>query len=125
MILVELFKVFLLKFKHEASNCLINFNSMMKTRFGKFVKRICTNNDGNFISNDMQKFYNEHGILLETICPPTPQKIYRVVERKNRHFLETARALRFEANLPKGFLGGCVLTTIFICNTKFQVYLLR
>ncbi|KAD4887930.1 hypothetical protein E3N88_20003 [Mikania micrantha] len=36
------------------------------------------------------------------MCPHTPQQ-NGVVERKHRHLLETARALRFEAYLPKDF----------------------
>ncbi|KAJ9566378.1 hypothetical protein OSB04_002344 [Centaurea solstitialis] len=55
------------------------------------------------------------GILLETTCPHTPQQ-NGVVERKHRHLLETARALRFEANLPKVFWGECVLTAAYIIN---------
>ncbi|GKC43676.1 retrovirus-related pol polyprotein from transposon TNT 1-94 [Tanacetum coccineum] len=107
--------VFLLKFKHEASSCLMKFHTMIKTQFGKSVKRICTDNGGEFTSNDMLEFYNDHGILLETSCPHTPQQ-NRVVERKHRHLLETARALIFEANLPKRFWGECVLTATFIIN---------
>lgn len=32
------------------------------------------------------------------------------------HLLETARALRFEANLPKRFQGECILTVFYIIN---------
>lgn len=55
----------------------------------------------------MADFYAKQGILLETTCPHTPQQ-NGVVERKHRHLLETARALMFEANLPKRFLGECI-----------------
>ena len=48
---------------------------MIKTQFGKPVKIICTDNGGGFTSNDMQRFYNEREILLETTCPHTPQKM--------------------------------------------------
>ena len=107
--------VFLLKFKHEASNCLINFHTMVKTQFGKPIKRIRSDNGGEFTSNEMKEFYNNHGILLETSYPRTPQQ-NGVVERKHRHLLETARALMFEASLPKRFWGECVLTSAFLIN---------
>ncbi|GJZ65658.1 integrase [Tanacetum coccineum] len=54
------------------------------------------------------------GILLETICPHTPQQ-NKVIERKHRH-IEVARSLRFEANLPKRFWGECILTATYITN---------
>ncbi|MFS7957032.1 putative RNA-directed DNA polymerase [Helianthus anomalus] len=94
--------LFLLKFKHEASTSLKFFHKMVKTQFGKDIKKIRCDNGGEFISNDMLQFYKENGILLETTCPHTPQQ-NGVVERKHRHLLEVARALRFEANLPKRF----------------------
>uniref|UniRef100_A0A251TBB6 Putative ribonuclease H-like domain, Reverse transcriptase, RNA-dependent DNA polymerase n=1 Tax=Helianthus annuus TaxID=4232 RepID=A0A251TBB6_HELAN len=39
-----------------------------------------------------------------------------VFERKHRHLLDTARALRFEEKLPKRFWGECVLTAAYIIN---------
>lgn len=99
--------VYLLKHKHEASTCLIDFYNMVKTQFEKGIKRIRCDNGGEFVSNNMNEFYREHGIVLETSCPRTPQQ-NGVVKRKHRHLLEIARALRFEANLPTTFWGGGV-----------------
>lgn len=47
----------------------------------------------------LSRFFLESGILHETFCVHTPQQIGRV-ERKHRHILIVARALRFQANLP-------------------------
>ncbi|KAI3719915.1 hypothetical protein L6452_20821 [Arctium lappa] len=107
--------VFLLKFKHEASKHLMNFHKMIKNQFDRSIKKIRCDNGGEFTSNDMLNFYNEEGIKLETSCPHTPQQ-NGVVERKHRHLLETARALRFQANLPKRFWGECILTATYIIN---------
>ncbi|KAD7479992.1 hypothetical protein E3N88_03128 [Mikania micrantha] len=63
----------------------------------------------------MLEFYANQGIVLETTCPHTPQQ-NGVVERKHRHLLETARALRFEANLPIKFWGECILTATYLIN---------
>ena len=63
----------------------------------------------------MLEFYSEKGMLLETTCPHTPQQ-NGVVERKHRHLLETARALRFGAKLPKQVWGECVLTAAYVIN---------
>ncbi|XP_076952355.1 uncharacterized protein LOC143626062 [Bidens hawaiensis] len=63
----------------------------------------------------MCNFYTEHGILLETTYPHTPQQ-NGVVERKHHHLLETARALKFEAKLPTRFWGECIMMTAYIIN---------
>ena len=93
---------FLIKHKHEVGLHLINFHEMVKTQFGKDIKRIRCDNGGEFISIKMFDFYAKKGIVLETTCPYTPQQ-NGVVERKHRHLLETACALLFQANLPKTF----------------------
>ncbi|KAJ0810676.1 putative RNA-directed DNA polymerase [Helianthus annuus] len=107
--------VYLLKHKFEASTCLMHFHKMVKTQFEKNIKRIRCDNGGEFISNKMVNFYDEEGIMLETTCPHTPQQ-NGIVERKHRHLLDTARALMFEAKLPKRFWGECVLTATYIIN---------
>ncbi|GKA31226.1 putative RNA-directed DNA polymerase [Tanacetum coccineum] len=107
--------VYLLKQKHEASMCLKAFHKMVQVQFEKNIRRIRCDNGGEFISNQMMEFYANQGIILETSCIHTPQQ-NGVVERKHRHLLETARALRFEANLPTRFWGECVLTAAYVIN---------
>ncbi|KAD6119214.1 hypothetical protein E3N88_10485 [Mikania micrantha] len=88
---------------------------MVKTQFQKKIKCFRCDNGGEFTSNAMKAFYNDKGITLETTCPHTPQQ-NGVVERKHRHLLEVARALRFEAGLPIKFWGECVLTAAYVIN---------
>ena len=107
--------VFLLKHKDEASSCLIDFYKMVKTQFEKNIKKIRCDNGGEFTSNKLMNFYADQGIILETTCPHTTQQ-NGVVERKHRHLLETARALKIQAHLPARFWGECILTATYIIN---------
>lgn len=75
---------------------------MVRNQFGKGVIRIRTDNGVEFQSRCLLDYYSENGILLETSCTDTPQQ-NGVVERKHRHILDVARALRFEAGLPIEF----------------------
>lgn len=81
----------------------------------KHIKRIRRDNGGEFTSNFMSDFYNKECILLETTCPHMPQQ-NGVVEKKHRHLLEIAHAIRFQANIPKRLLGECILTAACIIN---------
>lgn len=96
--------VYLIKHKSDASKSLVTFYNMINIQFGKRIKKIKSNNGGEFVSNSMHDFYAEKGIFLETSCINTPQQ-NRVVKKKHGHTLQIARALRFGANLPIKFWG--------------------
>jgi len=107
--------VFFIKEKSEASKFLKNFCLMIKTQFGKCVKVIQSDNGAEFTSGPMKQFYGEEGIIHQTSCTDTPQQNGRV-QRKNRHILNVARALCFQANLLLEFWEECVLTATYLIN---------
>ena len=55
----------------------------------------------------------QNGILHQTSCVDTPSQ-NGVAERKNRHFLEIARALLFQMQVPKHFSANAVSTAYFV-----------
>ena len=79
------------------------------------MKIIRSDNGLEFLSRPMKQFYQQKGIVHQTTCIDTPQQNGRV-ERKHRHILNVARALRFQAHLPINFWGESVLTAAYLIN---------
>ena len=56
-----------------------------------------------------------HGILHQSSCAYTPQQ-NGVVERKNRHLVETARSFLLHHKVPQCFLGDAILDACYLIN---------
>jgi hypothetical protein len=100
-------------FKSETQSLLRSFFSWVKTQFNRGVKILRSDNGAEFLS--MESYFNEHGIIFHHTCPYTPQQ-NGVVERKHRHLLNVARALRFQANLPLKYWGESIQTACYLIN---------
>jgi len=74
-----------------------------------------TDNGSEFIQSVCLQLFGSRGILHQRSVVKTPQQ-NGVVERKHRHLLDTARALRFQAGFPKSFWGECILAATHIIN---------
>lgn len=105
--------VYLMGAKSEVGKIIRNFFAMASTQFHKKVKCIRSDNGTEFTC--LEKFFQEQGTLFESSCVGTPQQNARV-ERKHRHILNVARALRFQASLPFDFWGECILTAGYLIN---------
>ena len=107
--------VFLLALKSDVIVVLKQFLSMIKTQFGNIVKVFRSDNGGEFFNTNCSELFTSNGILHQSSCPHTPQQ-NGVVERKHRHVLETARAIKIQSNLPDKFWGECVEVAVYIIN---------
>ncbi|GJT64366.1 retrovirus-related pol polyprotein from transposon TNT 1-94 [Tanacetum coccineum] len=92
----------------------------LERQFNKQVKVVRSDNGTEFIC--MDDYFRKHGIVHETSCVGTPQQNGRV-ERKHRHILNMARALRFQSNLPIEFWGECILAVGYLINRTPSVVL--
>ncbi|XP_022871982.1 uncharacterized protein LOC111391071 [Olea europaea var. sylvestris] len=107
--------IYLIKTKAEVYTRLTSFIAMIDKQFGKAIKQIHSDNRTEFTNHNFQLFCQQNGILTQFSCVATPQQ-NGVVERKHRHILEAARALRFQANLLIKFCGECILTAVYLIN---------
>ncbi|CAL8990607.1 unnamed protein product [Prunus brigantina] len=105
--------LFLMTHKSETQNILKSFVTFAHTQLHATVKAIRVDNGSEFLS--MRDFFQTQGIEYQRTCVYTPQQ-NGVVERKHRHMLIVARALRFQSHLPLSFWGECVLTAVYLIN---------
>jgi len=105
--------IFLMRHKSETQSILKIFFRYVFTQFEAHIKIFRSDNGGEFIS--LRTFFHNNGVIFQRSCVYTPQQ-NGVVERKHRHILQVARALRFQAHLSTQFWGECALTATHIIN---------
>ncbi|CAM8886686.1 unnamed protein product [Rhodiola kirilowii] len=106
---------FLMKYKSETADHLINFYLMVKTQFEQSIKAVRSDNGAEFLSAKVTQFLQSQGCMQQTSCTYSPQQ-NGIVERKHRHLLEVARALKLQSKVPDFLWGDCVLTATYIIN---------
>ncbi|XP_019232805.1 PREDICTED: uncharacterized protein LOC109213460 [Nicotiana attenuata] len=100
--------IFFLHLKSDVITVLKNFIVMVKTQFGRMVKCFRSDNSSEFFNHNCTTLFQMHGIIHQSSCPHTPQQ-NGVVERRHKHVLETARAIRFQGHLLRCLCGySCV-----------------
>ena len=95
--------IFQIKCKSEIPKIFMHFVNLVENQLSLKVKVIRTDNADQLTKGEALKFYLTHGIRQQTNCTDTPQR-NGVVERKQRHILETARCLFFN-QIPNEILG--------------------
>lgn len=103
--------------RHKSEVCEIFpiFWHMVSTQFSLPVKTIRSDNGGEYLNSELLRFFHTKGILHETTCPHTPQQ-NGVAERKNRHILETTRALLIGAHVPQNYWVDVVTYAVYLIN---------
>ncbi|WZZ35042.1 hypothetical protein YC2023_018443 [Brassica napus] len=92
-----------------------NFQTYVTNHYHAKIKILRSDNGGEYTSYAFKSHLSHHGILHQTSCPYTPQQ-NGVAERKNRHLMEVARSLMFQANVPKRFWSDAVATACYLIN---------
>lgn len=118
--------VYLIERKSDYLGNLMKFEEHVVTQFKGKLKVIRSDNALEFADKACKEYFAKKGITHQTSCLYTTQQNTRV-ERKHRHVLEVAGALRFQYGLSLSFWGDCVLTAVHIINKlpnatlKFEV----
>lgn len=92
--------LYFLKQKSEVLEKFIDFKNMMENQMNAKIKIFRTDNGGEYVGKEFEKFCRLSGIEHQLTAPHTPQQ-NGVAERMNRTVIEKARCLVFDANLNK------------------------
>lgn len=107
--------VHLLQLKSETLVAVKHFLIMIKTQFNAHVKVVRSDNGTEFFNSQCMSMFQDLGIIHQSSCVHTPQQ-NGVVERKNRHILNVAKAIRFESHMPLKYWGKCVVAAVYLLN---------
>ncbi|XP_049358902.1 uncharacterized protein LOC125823596 [Solanum verrucosum] len=90
--------------KNIQHELLKDFIALIKNQFGLPVKTLRSDNGSEFFNSSVNNLLASQGIIHQSSCAYSSQQNGKV-ERKHRHILEMARALRFQSSLPIYFWG--------------------
>ena len=101
--------------KSQVSHIRKTFYHYIQNQFQTSIKTTRSDNVSEFLGKKCISLFQQFNIVHQLSMPYTPQQ-NSVVERKHRHLLDTARAIKIHANLPNSFWGECVLTATYLIN---------
>ena len=113
--------LYLLTNKDEVFTVFCSFHTMTQTQFSAKLRVFSFDNGTEYMNRQFQKYFHQHGLIHQTSCPHTPEQ-NGVVERKNRHILETTRVLLLSAHVPSPYWPNAVTIIVHLINRMtFQI----
>ena len=91
-----------MKTRAELFSIFTKFPTEIRTQFNTSIRILRSDNAKEYYSMPFSSFMSSHGILHRSSCAYTPQQ-NGVVQRKNRHLVETVRTLLLHHKVPQRF----------------------
>ena len=104
-----------MKTRVELFSIFQKFHAEVRTQFNTSICILRSDSANEYLSGPFSSFMSSHGILHQSSCAYTPQQ-NGMVERKNRHLVETACTLLLHHKVPQRFLGDAILAACYLIN---------
>jgi transposase InsO family protein len=104
-----------MKAKSEVLSKFKIFKAAMENATGKTIKRLRSDNGGEYTGRQFKAYLNDHGIKHEKTVPYTPQQ-NGLAERMNRSLVEMARCMMYHEDVDKKWWAEAVNTAAWIIN---------
>lgn len=111
-----------MQLKFDSYIVIKNFITYVENQFSAKVGIVRSGNVGEIVNRYCSQLFSSKVIVHQTTCANTPQQ-NGMAERKHRHLLEVARALKIQSSVPDKFWGDCILTACHIINVLLSVVL--
>lgn len=107
--------VYFIKSKDQVYEKLVEFVRLTNNLFGIKIKKIRSDNGGEYESHKIAQFLSREGIQHEKTVPYTPQQ-NGAAERENRTIVEAARTMLYAKGLCKQLWAEAINTAVFVLN---------
>ncbi|KAK9879752.1 hypothetical protein WA026_006815 [Henosepilachna vigintioctopunctata] len=107
--------IYLLEYKSETTDYIKEYVEEMERDKNTKVKKIRSDNGGEYINTRLENYCKEKGIIMDPIIPYSPQ-LNGKAERLNRTLIEKVRTLLFDMNVNKKFWGEAARVAAYILN---------
>jgi hypothetical protein len=101
--------------KSSVSKFLQDYIAFSNRITGKLMKKVRTDNGGEFINNDFMQFAANEGIEVETTAPYTSMQNGKA-ERMHRTLFDSGRSMLHESGLPLTFWPEALATANYLRN---------
>ncbi|XP_048228241.1 uncharacterized protein LOC125369515 [Ricinus communis] len=119
MVLVDDFSrftwVFFLEHKSETFFNFIQFKEQVGKEFGLPIKCLCTDNGGEYMSDQFLNYCREHDLRRQMTCPETPQQ-NGVAERKLAHLTSMCLSWLHAKNLSRELRAAAIQSACHVIN---------
>ena len=93
----------------------MEWKSLVEKSSGYKVKRLRTDNGGEYTSIEFESYLKKEGIEHQYTIPKTPEQ-NGVAERMNRTLVETVRTMLADSKLPHSFWAEALSTAAYLIN---------
>ena len=101
--------------KSDVFGKFIEWKAMVEKSTGQKLKKLRTDNGGEYVSNEFEGYLKEEGVRHELTVPKNPEQ-NGAAERANRTIMEMVRCMLADSGLPKKFWAEAMSTATYIRN---------
>ncbi|GAK66588.1 uncharacterized protein PAN0_013c4811 [Moesziomyces antarcticus] len=106
---------YLMSHKSEVLDHLQDFKTTMEKQVGHQMKRLRSDNGGEYINRELEAFLKDEGIIHERTSPYAPEQ-NGVAERLNRTLFNQVRCMMIQSGAPGNLWGDALLHAVYLNN---------